>query len=137
MGLVITAKGFNEEIYDSGYGGFTRFRIAVAKSYNEEFGKLYEKWIYCCSSFTEKLSSEEIKRMNELSNDNLDILLQHSDCDGKLTPTECKKIYSVTKDLKCDFPQYNYATSLNKNQLEVFNRALYHCWKRRVNMYFH
>lgn len=46
MGLCIRATGFNEDIYNSGYIGFTRFRIALAKSYNQEFGELYEKWLF-------------------------------------------------------------------------------------------
>lgn len=136
MGLCIRATGFNEDIYNSGYIGFTRFRIALAKSYNQEFGELYEKWLFAGRWGNEPMSKQEFNRLNKLANDNLDILLQHSDCDGKLTPKECKAIYEVTKDLKCDYPQNNYMTLTGKNQLEVFNRALLHCYKRRVNMYF-
>jgi hypothetical protein len=139
MGLMITAKGFKEEIYNSGYVGFTNFRVALAKSYNQEFGELYEKWIKAVSFGTlslYKMSKEEMERLNELANVDLDLLLLHSDCDGKLTPKECKKIYEVTKNLKCDYPQCNYITDTGKNQLEVFNCALLHCWKRRVNMWF-
>lgn len=43
MGLVIRAKGFDEDIYDSGYNGFMDFRVAGAKAYNKEFGDLYER----------------------------------------------------------------------------------------------
>lgn len=136
MGLRITAHGFNETIYDSGYFGFTHFRIAVAKAYNKEFGKLYEKYINYISLPFGKMTQKELKRLNDLSNDDLDILLLHSDCGGKLTPQECRKIYQITKDLKCDYPQKNYVTLTGENQLEVFNRALLHCWKRRVNMIF-
>ena len=135
MGLVIRAKGFEEDIYDSGYGGFTHFRIAVAKAYNEEFGKLYEDWVWCSMTHNE-FPKEDSDRINELANSDLNLLLLHSDCDGKLTPKECKRIYNVTKDLKCDYPQCDYITNTDKNQLEVFNRALLHCWKRRVNMWF-
>ena len=39
MGLVISAKGFNEEIYDSGYGGFIRFRIDLAKAYSNFYNE--------------------------------------------------------------------------------------------------
>lgn len=135
MGLAIRATGFNEEIYHSGYMGFTWFRIELAKSYNPEFGILYEKWAR--SHLTkEELSEAEINRMNELCNPDLDLFLQHSDCDGKLTPKECKLIYDVTKNLKCDYRQRNYITDTGKNQLEVFNRAFLHCWKRRVIMRF-
>lgn len=135
MGLLITinSKGFDEEIYDSGYDGFTKFRIELAKSYNEEFGELYERWIYCCNTGED---FEDSQRINELANEDLNLLLLHSDCDGKLNPKECKRIYSVTKDLKCDYSQHNYATDVGKNQLEVFNQALLYCWKHKVNMWF-
>lgn len=139
MGLVIKAKGFEEDIYNSGYGGFTRFRIALAKAYNQEFGELYEKWIgtvLFSISRLYKMPKEEMERLKELANVDLYLLLLHSDCDGKLTPKECKRIYEVTKNLKCDYPQCNYITDTGKNQLEVFNRALLHCWKRRVCMWF-
>lgn len=135
MGLVIRATGFNETIYDSGYMGFTHFRVAVAKAYNQEFGELYERWIHCCITSEEFLKCDS-DRINELANVDLDLLLLHSDCDGKLTPKECKRIYEVTKNLSCDYPLCNYITNTGKNQLEVFNRALLHCWKRRVNMWF-
>lgn len=137
MGLVISAKGFNEEIYDSGYGGFTQFRIELAKAYNKEFGELYERWLFGDLVDGGKLTHEEYKRFKKLSNKKLDILLHHSDGEGVLKPWECKKIYSVTKKLKCNYPQNNYMTMTGKNQLEVFNRALYHCWKKRVKMVFH
>ena len=114
MGLRLTAKGFDEEIYDSGYMGFTHFRIAVAKAYNREFGELYEQWINSLIlPFGEKMNQSDLDRMNELADEGLNILLKHSDCDGKLTPKECKAIYNVTKDLKCDYPQNNYTSLRN------------------------
>lgn len=90
-------------------------------------------WIYCCNTGED---FEDSQRINELANEDLNLLLLHSDCDGKLTPEECKRIYSVTKDLKCDYSQHNYMTDADKNQLEVFNRALLYCWKHKVNMWF-
>ena len=135
MGLSIRVKGFNEDIYDSGYGGFTHFRVAIAKAYNEEFGKLYEDWVWC-SMTSNEFPKQDSDRINELANDDLNLLLLHSDCDGKLTPKECKRIYKITKDLKCDYPQCNYTTYTGKNQLEVFNKALLYCWKHKVNMWF-
>lgn len=85
---------------------------------------------------SEEFSKCDSDRINELANEDLNLLLLHSNCDGKLTPEECKRIYDVTKNLKCDYPQCNYITNTGKNQLEVFNRALLHCWKHRVNMRF-
>ena len=136
MGLVISAKGLDDDIFDSGNGDFTRFRVALAKAYNMEFGLLYEKYIY--NFFViEKITEEELDRMNKLSNKNLDILLQHSDTSGILKPWQCKKIYSVTKNLKCDMPKSHYLTVSDKNLLEEFNKAFLHCWKKKIVMYFH
>ena len=124
MGLLITAKGFDKEIYDSDYMGFTKFRIALAKSYNEEFGTLYEKWLNTSIPFVlDRLTKEEYARFNELFPIALSRLLHHSDNGGKLTPKECKKIYDITKGLKCDYIQHNYLTNTGVNQLEVFNEA--------------
>lgn len=134
MGLILEAKGFDEEIYHSGYMGFTWFRIELAKSYNQKFGVLYEKWVN--SVFTHKFSDEDFKKMDNLSNKDLNLLLFHSDCDGKLTPLECKKIFNVTKTLKCDYPQSLYGNLTGKKQLDMLNKVLYHCWKRRVNLWF-
>lgn len=110
MGLLIRVKGFDELIYDSGYSGFTHFRIALAKAYNKDFGDLYERWVLGYESITKS----DVKKMNELANEDLDLLLLHSDCDGKLTPKECKRIYNITKNLKCDYPQCNYMSNTGK-----------------------
>jgi hypothetical protein len=38
--------------------------------------------------------------------EDIKILLNHSDCDGELTPQECRKIYNVIKAIDCDYPRY-------------------------------
>ena len=75
------------------------------------------------------MQPEEIKEWNNLCNDDLDIFLWHSDCDGKLTPKECKKIYDAMKDLKVEMNYYDMH--------QLWLNMLRHCYKHRVNMYFY
>lgn len=87
------------------YITFGLLRQCVAYSYNQEMGLLYRKWYN--TSITGGLTQQEVDRYNELNNSDLDILLLHSDCDGRLTRKECKKIYNVIKDIKFDlFPNW-------------------------------
>lgn len=134
MGLSVYAKGM-EDTYDCGYLTFGNFRIQLAKTYNEELGELYEKWI------KESLSDEELKRINEIIPHGLAIFLTHSDCDGKLTPKECRLIYEDIKDLKMDMIGHNYGFNPKEpiptyNMLERWKGMFQHCYKHRVNMYF-
>ncbi len=95
MGLDIKIKGLErEDTYHGGYITFNLYRKNVASAYNERLGELYKK------TFKDELQPEEIEQWNKLCNDDLDIFLWHSDCDGKLTPEECKKIYNELKKLK-------------------------------------
>ncbi len=108
--------------------------MKVAEAYNKEFGKLYEK-PYKDFSF-KNYTEDEIKRWNEICDDDLDIFLNHSDCDGKFTPQECKKIYDAMKDLNVEMEGHNYGDmkpySMHQRWLDMFK----HCYQRRVNMYF-
>lgn len=136
MGLDVHAKGLSvEDSYSCGYITFGVYRQAVAKAYNEEFGELYAKQykqLFNPNPYTD----EEIERWNEICNDDLDIFLNHSDCDGKFTPEECKKIYNAMKDLKVDMQGHNYGVmkpySMHEHWLNMFK----HCYQRRVCMYF-
>lgn len=86
MGLDISVKGLErKDTYHCGYIKFNLYRKKVASAYNERLGELYKK------TFKDELQPEEIKEWNNLCNNDLDIFLWHSDCDGKLTPKECKK----------------------------------------------
>ena len=131
MGLHVTAKGLTDESeFNCGYITFGKFRIKLAYAYNEEFGKIYEK------SYERELKPKEIERWNELCNDDLDIFLLHSDCDGKFTPQECRKIYNAIKDLHIDMQGHNYRVMKPYNMLEHWKAIFKHCADRRVNLYF-
>lgn len=135
MGLDISIKGLSyDETYHCGYITFGNYRIAVAKAYNKEFGQIYEKQYR--DFFFEGYSVEDTKQWNELCNDNLDILLNHCDCDGKLTWKECKKIYDVMVNLKVEYGGHNYGTMKTYDMHTLWLNMLKHCYKHRVNMYF-
>jgi hypothetical protein len=132
MGLDIKVKGMAyDDTHHSGYITFTQYRIAIARAYNKEFGDLYQKYI--CDFFN-NTTQEEINRMNELCDNKLDLLLNHSDCDGKLTPQECRAIYLAMKDLDV---RYDYPTNNGSKMHELWLNMLRHCYKKRVNMYFY
>jgi len=132
MGLDVSIKGLSyEETYHSGYFRFNNYRKEIATAYNKRLGELYQK------TFKEDLAIDEIKEWNTLCNDDLDIFLWHSDCDGKLTPKECKKIYDVMKNLKIEMQGHNYIEMNFYNMHELWLNMLKHCYKRRVNMYFY
>ena len=128
MGLDINIKGLErEDTYHGGYIRFNLYRKKVASAYNERLGELYKK------TFKYELQPEEIKEWNNLCNDDLDIFLWHSDCDGKLTPEECKKIYNELKKLKIKDLPYSDKWTMQ----ELWLNMLQFCYKHRVNMWFH
>jgi len=132
MGLDIEIKGMtSEETYHGSYHGFAFFRQAIASAYNEELGELYKK------SSIHNLVDAEIDLWNALCDDGLDLFLWHSDCDGKLTPKECKLIYSalekIDEEKLKEFDETGMVLKLYKRFLKMFS----FCYKRRVNMYFY
>lgn len=135
MGLTIRIPGMRDT-YNCGYITYGVFLMKLATAYNQEMGEIYEKYFKSAIALYPKLTDTEIARYNELCNPDLDILLFHSDCGGKLTPKECKRIYKAIKDLKMDMPGHNYGGMKPYNMLERFKMMFLHCWKFRVNMYF-
>lgn len=110
--------------------GFTFYRLEIAYLYNKRLGELYE--IAWKKSFKcEDLSPKEIEEWNSLCNNDLDILLWHSDCDGILTVSECKKIYKILKQYESDLFSLNYR-KLHEN----FLSNLKFCIDNNRIMYF-
>lgn len=133
MGLCATAKGLTAETeFDCGYITYGNFLIRLAYAYNQEIGEMYEDVVY---NHTE-LTVAQVKRWNEIGNDDLDLLLFHSDCDGKFTSKECGRIYNAIKDLQMDMYGHNYGIMKPYNMLEHWKNIFLHCYKRRVNLYY-
>ena len=103
--------------------GFMYYRMKIAELYNKRIGELYSK------NRLYPLTAEETKEWNTLCNDDLDIFLWHSDCDGKLTVKECRKVYKVLKQYEIDDERFN---KLHKK----FLSNLKFCIDNRRNMYF-
>lgn len=134
MGLYATAKGLNDETcYDGGYLTYGHFLMNLAEAaYGQQMGVIYKNNEFLHG----KWSESDIEYWNKRCNDDIDILLFHSDCDGKFTPQECRRIYNAIKDLKIDMVGHNYGVMKNYNMLEHWKNIFYHCATRRVNLYY-
>lgn len=133
MGLCATAKGLTGETeFYCGYLTYGSFLKKLAETaYGKEMGHIYER--FHDSSLLEK---DDFSNWNKNCNDDLDLLLFHSDCDGKFTWKECRKIYNAIKDLHMDMMGHNYGVMKPYNMLEHWKNIFLHCAKRRVNLYY-
>ena len=59
---------------------------------------------------------------NAHCNDDLDLLIWHSDCDGTLSSEECKRIYGVLKDMELLAEDERY-----KDTYEKLRNIIKHC----------
>lgn len=136
MGLYVTATGLTQETcFDCGYLSYDNFLCKLATvAYGEEMGELYRKFTH--TDYFGTPTQEEIEFWNSNCNDDLDMFLFHSDCDGKFTPKECRKIYKALKPLKMDLIGHNYIVMQPYNMLEHWKDIFKHCADRRVNLYY-
>lgn len=134
MGLTVRAKGLTaESAFDCGYITYGTFIMQLIKTaYGDRCYEIFQKSLYSQKPF----SDEEEKWWNDHCNDDLDILIWHSDCDGKFTPQECRKIYNAIKGLKMDMQGHNYGVMKPYNMLEHWKAIFKHCADRRVNLYY-
>lgn len=134
MGLCATAKGLNRETgFECGYITYGTFILELIKTaYGERCMEIYRNSMVAGKCFTQ----EEVDYWNERCNDDLDILILHSDCDGKFTPDECRRIYNAMKDLKMDMVGHNYGVMKPYNMLEHWKNIFKHCARRRVTLYY-
>jgi hypothetical protein len=134
MGLCATAKGLDDETgFECGYLTYGHFLMNLAEAaYGQQMGAIYKNNEFLHG----KWSESDIEYWDKQCNDDIDILLFHSDCDGKFTPQECRRIYNAIKDLKMDMVGHNYGVMKNYNMLEHWKNIFYHCAKRRVNLYY-
>ena len=134
MGLDVRAKGLTDETgFSCGYITYGRFIMELIKvAYGEGCYDIYRNSLFDCEPFTEK----EVEYWNARCNDDLDVLIFHSDCDGKFTPTECRKIYNAMKDLHSDMQWHNYGVMKPYNMFDHWKAIFKHCADRRVNLYY-
>jgi len=79
-----------------GYAGFNLFRTKLAA----EVGIA----LHCMEGFCFDYTGRQPVISWDKINDNIALLLNHSDCDGILTPKECKKVYPRLLELIKDWP---------------------------------
>ena len=132
MGLCAHAKGLTDETeFNCGYLTYRNFiRELIKIAYDEKCCQIFDKLGH------DKLSDSDITYWNEHCNDDLDILIWHSDCSGKFIPQECRKIYNAIKDLKSNMQGHNYGVMRSYNMLEHWKNIFKHCVEKRVNLYY-
>lgn len=91
MGALIYAHNGPDQI-SIGYIVFGIFRQQLARSFSEELGKIYEK-PYMDMHF-KCFSDEDIEKWDCICPEGLDLFLNVSDCNGKLSFSQCRKVIS-------------------------------------------
>lgn len=136
MGLDVYAKGLSDaDSFSCGYLTYGHFLMELAKvAYGDYMAEIYKR--ACFTAFGPDVTEQEARYWDEHCNDDLDLLLFHSDCDGKFTPKECRRIYNAIKDLQMDMVGHNYGQMEPYNMLEHWKKMFKHCADRRVNMYY-
>lgn len=134
MGLDVRAKGLTvEKGVSCGYITYGRFILELIRvAYGEKCYEIFWRHLFDGKPFT-KIEEEY---WNSRSNDDLDILIFHSDCDGKFTPSECRKIYNAMRNLYSDMQGHNYGVMEEYNMFEHWKAIFKHCADRRVNLYY-
>lgn len=131
MGLDLRADGYAKEEFCMGYIGFGILRQYIAKCYNEEMGAMYEK-IYRFPH--PELTEAEVKRWNEICDDDLDILLNHSDCGGILKYHECRKIIRALDRIEFKIP--DNADRRWYEKYKTLKDMIRYCAKNKKRLYF-
>ena len=132
MGLTVRIKGY-EGAYDCGYITYGNFIMRLIKeAYGDQCYEIFQRSLFTRRPFTEL----DEKIWAEHQNDDLELWIWHSDCDGKFTPKECRAIYESIKDLHMDMVGHNYGDMKPYNMLERWKDMFLYCARHRVNMYF-
>ena len=125
MGLDTVAKGLaRKDGYHGPYGRFYRFRKEIIrKCYGECISTIYDH---------DYPTEAECSIWNKVCDDDLDIFLLHSDCQGKFTPKECRKVYNALCRIETKEDDPEWFTE----DLKLWKGIFLHCARRRVNLYY-
>lgn len=135
MGLDVSAKGMPN--YSLSYIHYGNFRAEIVrKVYGDRCYEIFTMSPWERSKLTAKEEQEMIDYWNSVCDENLDLFVLHSDCDGKFTPQECKRILKALDPIEVDYPGWDF-DRIPCNMLDQWKTMLHHCVKRRVNLYFH
>lgn len=131
MGLELRADGYKKEELCIGYTGFGLIRSVIATSYNTEIGELYE---ILHRSIRARLTEEQTNRWNEICDEDLDILLFHSDCEGVMKYHECRKVIRALDRLEFKYPD-DWRQDW-KEKYYILKDMIRYCAKNRKRLYF-
>ena len=99
MGLDLYAKGYTGK-FSCPYSTFYRLRRSIVRAvYGDEMEAIYSK-LY--KQYKGEPTREEIATWNERCDEDIDIFLFHSDCDGHMYPAQCRKVYRKLKDVEVE-----------------------------------
>ena len=126
MGLTVVAKGMpNFDLAYSTY--YTMRRLIVKEIYGEKCEEIFRG---------QYASDEDVTYWNSVCNDDLDLFLLHSDCDGHFTVKECRKILKALEPISIDMQGWDFDRN-SCNMLDQWKRMFRHCVKRRVCMWYY
>lgn len=131
MGLCATAKGLTAET--EFYCGYITYANFIEEIVRKAYGDYFVQMLY--EDHSE--SDPEVEAWNRVCNPALDLLIFHSDCDGKFTWQECRDIFKAMESLKSDMIGHNYGVMKPYNMFNHWKNIFHHCWKRRVNLYYY
>lgn len=120
------------------YGGFMRFRerlaneIGICLELMEGFKKRIENWksVYGEENFPSFLPTKPLK-WDKVKDDIVPLLL-HSDCDGKLSVEECKKVAPRLRELIKEWDDNDY----DKQQAILLAEGMEDCIKKNKSLIF-
>ena len=132
MGLTIRNK---ESSIDMGSGGFCRLRETIAGILSEEFKDLYVSWTSLSNPISDDEGNERLKALFEkraLKEEDAPVLdfLFKPDSEGKLSPKECKRLYSLIKDYDNNI-LYGYVGRPDCARFRDFKAIVEECAKNR------
>lgn len=134
MGYDLSATKSKLSLHGS-YGGFARLRTKVAKCLDEEFGEHYKTLFDFPVNYEEfDKKANEIAERKQLKESVLDFLFQ-PDCEGKITPKQCRDIYEIIKDDNEEIC-LTYFGDCDGNNWQTFKDMLQECYKKRWNLYW-
>lgn len=121
-----------KDIAEIGYGAFRNFRIIVAEVFDQELAKLYEQISTSQNEIINKSINELIDKKQYMQNDNkyvIDFLFQ-PDCDGKISPEACKKIYELIKNEKRNI-KFGY---IHEITFEELKKEFLNCYNKQFEL---
>lgn len=131
MGLFLHTND-NKEL-GVGYITYLNIRRSILYSYDKRLYDLFEADLKNSMFGNNELDITD--DWNKICNEDLDLLIWHSDCDGKLSSKECKKIYKVLENLNFKMPD-NLENLRIQDAYYKLKEIIRHCGSSRHTLYF-